>query len=165
MLVVGTSTEPYNTDKPKDKNAFRDFFAKIIFSPLPNYPSRQMLWVSMLEKNGVFRPNPDDIQTLSRISKNYSNGAICQVVQRTLTKRRIDRLARKPFSVSELIGPLAKDEPVAVETDKALRDWYQDTVPACKKEGEEAAPKKDDKKGGGKKKKSDAGPQPATLHI
>merc|ERR1711988_571222 len=51
------------------------------------------------------------------------------------------------MGVSELIGPLAKDEPVAVETDKALRDWYQDTVPACKKEGEEAAPKKDDKKG------------------
>jgi len=153
VLVVGTSTEPYATDKPKDKNAFRDFFAKIIFTPLPNYPSRQMLWLSMLEKKGVFRPNPDDIQTLSRISQYYSSGAICKVVERTLTQRRVDRLTRKPFAVSELIGPLAKDEPCPVETDRALRDWYQETVPACKKEGDDAAKGKDDKKGGGKKKK------------
>ena len=92
------------------------------------------------------------IQTLSRISDLYSSGAICQVVKRTLTARRIERLARKPFSVSELIGPLARDEPVERHIDQALRDWYQETVPACAKKddgGAAAAPKKD----GGKKKK------------
>jgi len=153
VLVVGTSTEPYNTEKPKDKTTFRDFFAKIVFAPLPNYPSRTMLWVSQLEKAGVLRPNPDDIQTLSRISDLYSCGAICQVVKRTLTNRRVERLPRKPFAVSELIGPLAKDEPIARHVDKALRDWYQETVPACAKKDDAggAAPAKD--KGGGKKKK------------
>jgi len=153
VLVVGTSTEPYATDKPKDKTAFRDFFAKIIFTPLPNYPSRTMLWTSQLEKKGVLRPNPDDVQTLARISQRYSSGDICKVVDRTLTTRRVDRLARKPFEVSELIGPLAKGEPCGPDVDKALRDWYQETVPACKKEEDPAAAKgKDDKKGGKKKK-------------
>jgi len=152
VLLVGTSTEPYNTDKPKDKTAFRDFFAKIVYAPLPNYPSRQMLWTSMLEKKGVFRPNPDDVQTIARISDRYSSGAITKVVDRTLTTRRVDRLPRKPFDVrTELIGPLAKDQPVESEKVDALTKWYQETVPFCKTEGDDApAPKKDK---GGKKKK------------
>ena len=88
-----------------------------------------------------------------RLHFHYSAGAISNVVKRTLTQRRVERLPRKPFQVSELIGPLAKDEPVAIDTRKALRDWYQETVPMCKKEEDPNAPKKDDKKGGGKKKK------------
>ena len=152
VLIIGTSSKPYDTEKPKDKTNFRDFFAKILYTPLPNYPSRNMLWVAMLEKLGVHRPDPDEIQTLARISQYYSSGAICQVVRRTLTARRVERLARKPFQVNELIGPLAKDEPLAVDVDKALRDWYQETVPSvAAAKGESAPPAKE--KGGGKKKK------------
>ena len=55
------------------------------------------------------RPHPDEVQTLSRISQYYSSGAICNVVKRALTTRRVERLARKPFSTNELIGPLAKE--------------------------------------------------------
>ena len=119
---------------------------------MPNYPSRTILWISTLEKLGVHRPDPDEIQTLSRISQYYSSGAICQVVKRTLTARRIERLARKPFQVSELIGPLAKDESLQIDVDKALRDWYQETVPAIAgAKAADAPPPKE--KGGGKKKK------------
>ena len=82
-------------------------------------------------RNESDRPDEDEIQTLSRISERYSNGALCQVVKRTLTARRIERLARKPFQVSELLGPLAKDEPLELEIDKSLREWYQETVPMC----------------------------------
>ena len=152
VLIVGTSSEPWNVDKPKDKGVFRDFFQKIIYAPLPDYPSRTMLWVSQLEKAGVLRPSPDEIQTLSRISDYYSYGAICNVVKRTLTARRVERLPRKPFKVSELIGPLAKDEPVEKHIAIELRNWYQEGVPACagkKDDAAAAAPKKD----GGKKKK------------
>jgi len=154
VVIIGTSSKPYETDKPKDALAFKEFFRKILFAPLPNYPSRQMLWTRMLEKAGVARPNPDEIQTLSRISQYYSAGAICSVVKRTLTARRIERLARKPFSTNELIGPLAKEEPMQVPVDKMLRDWYHSTVPACAKADDAGGGGgKDAKKDGGKKKK------------
>ena len=71
-----------------------------------------------MQKNGVGRPNPDEIQTLSQISKYYASGSIVCVVKRTLTTRRVDRLARKPFSCNELIGPLAKEEPVYQNVDQ-----------------------------------------------
>ena len=45
------------------------------------------------------------------------------IVQRTLTARRVERLARKPFSVNELIGPLAKEEPIYANVDQEIRDW------------------------------------------
>ena len=59
------------------------------------------------------------VQTLSRISEFYSSGSIVNVVKRTLTTRRVERLPRKPFSINELIGPLAKEEPIYVNTDQA----------------------------------------------
>merc|ERR1712188_152370 len=112
VLIVATSNTPHAVDKPKDYTVMKEFFAKIIFLPRPDYHSRQILWTSMLEKLGVERPNPDEVQTLSRISEYYSSGSIVNVVRRTLTTRRIERLARKPFSINELIGPLAKEEPI-----------------------------------------------------
>ena len=77
------------------------------------------------------------------------------MVSRTLTTRRVERLERKPFQVSELIGPLAKEEPIYSGLDQSVRGWYQATVPACKVEGEggDAGGKDAGKKDGGKKKK------------
>jgi len=151
VLIMGTSSTPYATEKAKDAQAMKDFFSKIVMAPLPNYSSRCMLWTGLLEKHGVSKANFDDIQTLSRISAFYSSGSIASVVARTLTQRRIDRLGRKPFEVSELLGPLAKEEPISVASDQAVRGWYHSTVPACQKgEAEAAAPAKD---AGGKKKK------------
>ena len=57
VLILGTSSQPYVCDKPKDYNNFTSFFAKMLFLPRPDYHSRQILWVSMLEKYGVSRPN------------------------------------------------------------------------------------------------------------
>ena len=109
MLILGTSKQPFMCEKAKDYTAFKDFFCKVVFLPLPDYPSRQLLWTTALEKAGVERPNPDEVQTLARISECYSSGSICSVVKRTLTTRRVERLARKPFSIAELIGPLSKE--------------------------------------------------------
>ena len=96
--------------------------------------------------------NPDEIQTLSAITKYYSSGSIVNVVNRTLTQRRVERLARKPFSANELIGQLAKEEPVYHEDDKELRDWYLKNVLNMGPPKTEGGGK--EKKGGkGKKKK------------
>ena len=65
----------------------------------------------------------------------------------------VERLARKPFSTNELIGPLAKEEPAYKADDDNMRGWYQSTVPFCNKGDAAAAAPAADKKGGGKKKK------------
>ena len=152
VLIIGTSSTPYATEKAKDVQAFKDFFSKILMAPLPTYSSRLMLWCGLIEKHGVKQYDFDEIQTLATVSAFYSTGSIAAVVANTLTQRRVERLARKPFQVSELLGPLAKQEPIAQPTDQALRAWYHGTVPACNKgggEAAEAAPAKD----AGKKKK------------
>jgi len=153
VLIVGTSSQPYMCEKAKDYAAFKDFFAKILLLPLPDYPARQMLWTHLLEKGGVERPNPDEVQTLSRISENHSSGSICNVVSRTLTARRVERLARKPFSINELIGPLSKEEPVYHNVDAELRDWYHKTLGIGLPPASADGGKGGDKKKGGKKKK------------
>ena len=76
----------------------------------------------------------------------------CPCHIQTLTQRRVDRLARKPFSADELIGPLAKEEPVYHEDDKELRDWYLKNVLNMGPPKTEGGGGKE-KKGGGKKKK------------
>ena len=148
VLILGTSSQPYLCEKAKDYNKFKDFFPKILFLPLPDYPSRNILWTSSLQKGGVALPNRDDIQTLSHITKYFSSGSIVNVVNRTLTSRRVERLSKKPFNTSELMGPLAKEEPIYAEMDKEMRNWYLKTLdmgpPVVEK------PKKEK---GGKKKK------------
>ena len=152
VLVLGTSSQPYLCEKAKDYTKFKDFFPKVLFLPLPDYPSRQVLWTKTLQKNGVDRPNPDEIQTLSQITKYYASGSIVNVVKRTLTARRVDRLGRKPFTCDELIGSLAKEEPVYQNVDQELRDWYLKTLDIVKPgtAGGDGGKKKEGK---GKKKK------------
>lgn len=128
VLVLGTSSAPYLCEKAKDYAKFKEFFPQILFMPLPDYPSRQIMWTRALQQKGVDRPNPDEIQTLSAITKYYSSGSIVNVVKRTLTTRRKDRLSRKPFSTNELIGALAKEEPVYHSVDQDMRDWYLKTL-------------------------------------
>merc|ERR1712196_705267 len=82
VLIMGSSSQPYLCEKKKDYDAFVGFFPKVLYLPLPDYPSRQILWTRMLEKGGVDRPNPDEVQTLSRISEYYSSGSVCTVVNR-----------------------------------------------------------------------------------
>jgi hypothetical protein len=99
----------------------------------------------MLEAAGVERPNPDEVQTLARISECYSSGSICNVVRRTLTTRRVERLARKPFTINELIGPLSKEDPIYQDVDTEMREWYHKTLNLNVAPGTAAA-------GGGKEK-------------
>ena len=154
VLVIGTSSNPMDEGmKKKDQDTFKDFFCKILYTPLPNYPTRTMLWVSELEKLGVFRPSPDDIQTLSWISDRYSSGAICNVVRRTLTARRVERLPRKPFSVNELLSNLAKEAKTDVEVVQKLQRWYQETIPSVA----EKLAEMDEKSGGGPGAKKEGG--------
>lgn len=154
VLIIGSSDMPYVCEKAKDYNKLVGFFQKIFYLPLPDYPSRVMLWQEALKRQGVPRPPADDVQTLARISEHYSSGSIIRVVRKTLTQRRVERLERKPLTANELIGPLAKETPIYAADDKAMYDWYIKTLGLNKKS--EADPgakgKKDAGKPGAKKK-------------
>jgi SpoVK/Ycf46/Vps4 family AAA+-type ATPase len=152
VLILGASDKPYACEKSKDYNALVGFFKKILFLPLPDYPSRYMLWQEALKRQGLLRPPADDVQTLARISENYSSGSIMRVVRRSISQRRIERIDRKPFSMNELVGPLAKEIPVYGADDKAMYDWYVKTLGLDKKNEAEGAAGKKDKKAVPKKK-------------
>lgn len=141
VLIVGSSERPYACEKAKDYDAMVEFFQKVFFLPLPDYPSRVMLWREALERQGIARPPLADVQTLARISRSYASGAILRTVRRTVTPRRLERLERKPFSLDELIGPLAKEAPVYGADDKALFEWYLKTLGIDKKTEAEPEPK------------------------
>lgn len=151
VLILCTSSQPYACEKAKDYNAYKDFFAKILYLPLPDYAARTKLWMHLLEKAGVARPDPDEIQTLARVSDTYSSGSIANVVKRTLTPQRLERLPKRPFSINELVGQLAKEEPVYFNVDSDMRRWYHKTLGIGLPEGE--GKPKQEKKGGGKGKK------------
>ena len=68
-----------------------DYFPKIIYTPFAKLPVAQPAVDVGAGEGGRLRPDPDDVQTLSRISDRYSAGAISNVVKRTLTQRRVDR--------------------------------------------------------------------------
>lgn len=152
VLIIGASSRPYSLEKAKDYNALMAFFKKVVFLPLPDYPSRYMLWQEGLKHAGITRPPADDVQTLARISEHYSSGSIMRVVRRSVTKRRVSRLDRKPFTMNEIIGPLAKEMPIYHADDKAMYDWYIKTLGLDAKK-EEVDPKAKGKKDDKKKKK------------
>jgi len=147
VLIVGATAAPHNVDKSKDYNAMMTFFKKVVFLPLPDYPSRYVQWEEALKRAGIPRPPANDVQTLARISEHYTSGSIMRVVRRSITQRRVDRLDRKPFSMNELIAPLAKEMPIYHQEDKALYDWY------IKSLGLDVKPAEVDPKAKGKKGK------------
>jgi SpoVK/Ycf46/Vps4 family AAA+-type ATPase len=140
VLILGSSAAPYAVEKAKDAAGLLSFFTKVLYLPMPDYPSRYTLWQEALKRQGILRPPADDVQTLARISEHYASGSIMRVVRRSITQRRVDRIDRKPFSMNELIGPLSKEKPIYQEDDKAMVDWYLKTLGLDAKP--EAAPKK-----------------------
>merc|ERR1711924_439512 len=52
-------------------------------------------------------PDDFDLSTLAHISEGYSAGAICKTVKKTLTKRRVERLDKRPHNETEFLNALA----------------------------------------------------------
>ncbi len=54
VLLLGSSREPYLCAK-KDEKAFLGFWAKHVFTPLPDYASRRIVWPGLFERHQVRR--------------------------------------------------------------------------------------------------------------
>merc|ERR1711988_964403 len=119
VIIIGCSSTPEKGD-PRD---MKNFFDKFLYMPFPDYPSRLMLWCKFIKdqlalaETGARREIPEDfdLSTLAHISEGFSAGAICKTVKKTLTKRRVERLEKRPHNESEFLNCLALEAPKNAE--------------------------------------------------
>merc|ERR1711871_1175424 len=112
-----------------------------------------MLWRKFIKdqlalaETGARRDIPDDfdLSTLAHISEGFSAGAICKTVKKTLTKRRVERLDKRPHNEAEFLNCLA------LEASKNQLTYANDNLAFREFTGADAGG--DEKKKGGKKGK------------
>jgi len=87
--------------------------------------------------------------SLAHISAGYSVGSILKAVRATLSRRRIQRMKKRPLQEAEFLGVLARCHRVFAEED---REWssFHDTITGYK---DARAKLREDADGGDKKKK------------
>merc|ERR1712072_882893 len=119
ILFIGCTSQPELADPKQTKL----FFDRMLYFPYPDHASRYMLWKQTIrEQLKLVEGAPQsvgDLSTLAHVSEGFSAGAIISCVKKTLTKRRVERLSKRPFESSEFLNPLAR-----AAADKQLS--YQD---------------------------------------
>lgn len=169
LIFIGTTSHPDKGD-PKE---FKAFFDKMLYMPIPDYPSRLMLWrkgilVQLAHSDGAAHckvPDDFDVSTLAQVSEGFSAGAICLAVKKTLTRRRVERLGERPHNDTEFLNALAQAAAKHHRVSRSDHLLFRDFT--CKitgldderrrirdeKKGEAGgAPAKEEKKGKGKSK-------------
>jgi hypothetical protein len=106
ILFIGCTSQPELADPKQTKL----FFDKMLYFPYPDHASRYMLWKQTIAEQLKGSPvnSVGDLSTLAHVSEGFSAGAIIQCVKKTLTKRRVERLNKRPFESSEFLNPLAR---------------------------------------------------------
>jgi hypothetical protein len=137
VIIIGCTSNPDGADM-KD---LRAFFNKFVYFPLPTYASRLMLWKSAVAdhvravKEGwdtTSRVDPAvannalnqlNFGSLAHASECYSAGSICTAIKRTLTERRLQRLAKQPLDIGEFVGALASQPQLSAKATKIYEDF------------------------------------------
>merc|ERR1719399_875429 len=102
-------------------------------------------------------PDEFDLSILAHISQCYSAGSIRRAVKHTLSKRRVERLSKRPLTEREFVSALSRC-PVTYETDDRKFREFTDNITGLSTRRDEIKAKlagdggDDKKKGGGKKK-------------
>jgi SpoVK/Ycf46/Vps4 family AAA+-type ATPase len=71
VLLIGNSSNPGSGGK-----LMTAFFNKMIFVPLPDYSSRQILWSQLIAQDGGKMKGDTDVPSLAKISEGYSAGSV-----------------------------------------------------------------------------------------
>lgn len=131
--------------------------------PAPDYASRLMLWKTFVAKQLAPQQIPGslDVSTLARISDGFTGGSIERCVKKTLTKRRLSRLDKRPLAGSEFLNAMAFEDSKTFNTRKEelsnLNNFTRSITELDKREAKIAAlsnpDEGDDKKGSKKGKK------------
>eukprot|EP00753_Platysulcus_tardus_P020054 PLAT7719.1.p1 GENE.PLAT7719.1~~PLAT7719.1.p1 ORF type:complete len:919 (+),score=579.46 PLAT7719.1:53-2758(+) len=116
VIVIGNSVGSHSTSPSyKELNSLLSFkdlrkqFDRALYVPFPNYSSRYQLWSRFIcaRLPDHVLPEDFDISSLSMVSEGYSAGSIATAVRKTLTDRRVDKLARRPLTEAEFLSALA----------------------------------------------------------
>lgn len=150
VLIIGCSNQPWLGEEKQ----YRALFDKYIYCPLPDYASRLHTWQRAIEgalraAQSPIRAEGMDFSSLAHISAGYSVGSILKAVRATLSRRRIQRMKKRPLQESEFLGVLARCHRVFADEDK---EWagFHDAITGYK---EARAKLREDAEGGDKKKK------------
>ena len=81
------------------------------------------------EKAGVERPNPDEVQTLAASLRVLLGGLDLQGRVQDAVDAPRRAVGAEAFSINELIGPLAKEEPVYATIEQEIQDWHLKSQP------------------------------------
>ncbi|XP_019378896.1 PREDICTED: IQ and AAA domain-containing protein 1 [Gavialis gangeticus] len=123
VLIVGTTTRPFDADL----RPFCKVYKKIILIPRPDYASRFVLWKHIILQNGGSLSKSPTISCLAKMSDGFTQGHIIYAAQTVLTERRIRQLNKKPLTAVELMGALARQDPVYKEEEDMFKAWYAKT--------------------------------------
>ncbi|XP_019347570.1 dynein regulatory complex protein 11 isoform X3 [Alligator mississippiensis] len=123
VLIVGTTTRPFDADL----RPFCKVYKKIILIPRPDYASRFALWKHIILQNGGSLSKSPTISCLAKMSDGFTQGHIIYAAQTILSERRIRQLNRKPLTAVELMGALARQDPVYKEEEDMFKAWYAKT--------------------------------------
>nr|CDS32561.1 IQ and AAA domain containing protein 1 [Hymenolepis microstoma] len=129
ILLVGTTKAPFDAKvKPLCK-----LYDRIILIPRPDYGTRYLLWKTLIVKNGGKLTRGLDISSLAKVSDGYTAGIMERSCKEILTERRLALMDKIPLQGSELIAPLARNDPVFVNEEEAYKKWYRKTPLGKKK--------------------------------
>ncbi|VDN99468.1 unnamed protein product [Rodentolepis nana] len=129
ILLVGSTKAPFDAKvKP-----FCKLFDRIILIPRPDYGTRYLLWKTLIVKNGGKLTRDLDISSLAKVSDGYTAGMMDRSCKEILTDRRLSLMEKIPLKGSELISPLARNDPVFVDEEGAYKKWYCKTPLGKKK--------------------------------
>jgi IQ and AAA domain-containing protein len=163
VVIIGNLTDPSKLTDSSRKE-IKTFFDRALYIPRPDYESRYVIWKRIIEERAPSSIENLDLSVLSRISEGYSSGSIVYTIRKTLSKRRIMQLRKKPLKEDEFIAVLSRCEKGTNETNQAFQSFTDHVTDLAKRRkmaisdgsdgGEKGSSSDGDKKsGGGKKKK------------
>jgi hypothetical protein len=123
VMVIGNSSAPWLGEFKE----MSTFFQRMIFCVHPDYASRLLLWQTRCAQRGA--PLRDqDYEVLAYMTNKYSSGTIIQIIDETLTDRRVKRAKTKAVSADEFLPAMSRATPIFKEDYEELRQ-FADKLP------------------------------------
>lgn len=158
VMVIANSSAPWDADLKELCNNFK----AMVCCVHPDYASRMELWQTLIQRKGAALPTYHDYEVLAYMTNKYTSGVIAQVIEETLTERRVKRLSQRPLRADEFLPALSRASPIFREDYASMKEFVMKLPLTARrvteddfKEAEAVDPKAKGKpaaKPGGKKK-------------
>jgi SpoVK/Ycf46/Vps4 family AAA+-type ATPase len=118
VLVIGNSCAPWDGEFKE----MSTFFDRMVCCVHPDYASRLLLWQTRCNARGA-PLNDEDYEVLAYMTNKYSSGTIIQIIDDTLTDRRVKRAKARPVSADEFLPAMSKARPIFKEEYEQLKEF------------------------------------------